>query len=100
MVVARNHRTRYGEIDVIACDGRAIVFAEVKTRRGGNGSRGRSPLESVGEEKQEQVRRMARAWLAETPERPRRAELRFDAIGVTLDPAGELVALEHLEGAF
>jgi putative endonuclease len=95
-VVARNHRTRYGEIDVIACDGRALVFAEVKTRRGGD----RSPLESVGEEKQEQVRRMARAWLAETRERPRRGELRFDAIGITLDAAGGLLALEHVEGAF
>jgi putative endonuclease len=99
-VVARNHRTRYGEIDVIACDGRALVFAEVKTRRGGNVSPNRSPLESVDDEKQEQVRRMARAWLAETPERPRRSELRFDAIGVTLDAAGDLVALEHVEGAF
>jgi hypothetical protein len=28
------------------------------------------------------------------------SELRFDAIGVTIDPTGQLVALEHLEGAF
>jgi hypothetical protein len=26
--------------------------------------------------------------------------VRFDAIGVTLDPSGRLVSLEHLEGAF
>jgi putative endonuclease len=95
-VVARNHRTRYGEIDVIACDGRTLVFAEVKTRRGPS----RSPLESVGDEKQVQVRRMARAWLAEAGERPHRRELRFDAIGVTLSAGGRLLALEHVEGAF
>jgi putative endonuclease len=95
-VVARNHRTRYGEIDVIACDGRTLVFAEVKTRCGG----GHSPLESVGEEKQAQVRRMARAWLGSVRERPPSRELRFDAIGIALSPGGRLLALEHIEGAF
>ncbi|MCW3062894.1 MAG: YraN family protein [Solirubrobacterales bacterium] len=95
-VIARNHRTRYGEIDVIASDGRTLVFAEVKTRRGAS----RSPLESVREGKQGQVRRMASAWLAEDHDRPRTRELRFDAIGVALDTRGRLVALEHVEGAF
>ena len=95
-VIARNHRTRFGEIDVIACDGRTLAFVEVKTRR----SASRSPLESVDEAKQAQVRRMAAAWLAEAHERPRTRELRFDAIGVALDGAGRLVALEHVEGAF
>ena len=33
-------------------------------------------------------------------DRPRTPELRFDAIGVTIDARGVLVALEHLEGAF
>jgi putative endonuclease len=95
-VIARNHRTRYGEIDVIAQDRHTLVFAEVKTRR----SARRSPLESVHEDKQAQVRRMAVAWLAEGHPRPRTRELRFDAIGVALDAAGSLVALEHVEGAF
>jgi putative endonuclease len=95
-VLARNHRTRFGEIDVIACDGHALVFVEVKTRRGG----GHTPLESVGEEKQAQVRRMARAWLGSVRERPSSRELRFDAIGIALSPGGRLLALEHIEGAF
>jgi putative endonuclease len=43
---------------------------------------------------------MAVAWLQEQRERPRSAELRFDAIGVTIDACGRLVALEHLEAAF
>jgi putative endonuclease len=30
-VVGRNWRTRFGEIDIIALDGEAIVFVEVKT---------------------------------------------------------------------
>ena len=97
-IVARNHRTRFGELDLIVCDGRTLVFAEVKTRRGAEP--GRSPLESVRDGKQTRVRRMARAWLADTPDRPRTRELRFDAIGVTLTPDGRLLALEHVEAAF
>jgi putative endonuclease len=97
-LVAANHRTRHGEIDLIVCDGRALVFVEVKTRRPAR--RTGSPLEAVSPAKQAQVRRMARAWLAEHRDRPRVAELRFDAIGVTLDATGRLLSLEHLEGCF
>ena len=31
-IVARNHRTRSGEIDIIARDGDTLVFVEVKAR--------------------------------------------------------------------
>jgi putative endonuclease len=96
-VVTRNHRTRFGELDLVAFDGTTLVFCEVKTRRAGPGS---SPWDALGEGKQGQVRRMAAAWLAETVDRPRAPELRFDAIGVTVDARGALVALDHLEGAF
>ena len=41
-----------------------------------------------------------RQWLAERTDRPHVPELRFDAIGITIDARGRLVALEHLEGAF
>ena len=43
---------------------------------------------------------MAAAWLAAVKDRPFGAELRFDAVGVTVDERGELVRLDHLEGAF
>ena len=32
-LVARNHRTRYGELDLVVFDGTSLVFVEVKTRR-------------------------------------------------------------------
>ncbi|MEA2272832.1 MAG: putative endonuclease [Solirubrobacteraceae bacterium] len=95
VIVDANFRTRYGELDLVASNGRALVFCEVKTRRAGGGS----PFESLHVHKQRQVRRMAREWLS-APGRPRGRDLRFDAIGVTVDAAGRLVALEHLEGAF
>ncbi|MDQ4042177.1 MAG: YraN family protein [Actinomycetota bacterium] len=97
-LVARNHRTRWGEIDLIVHDGTTLVFVEVKTRRA-TGS-GRGPWEALHARKQAQVRRMAAAYLAEVDERPRASELRFDAVGVVIDPQGRLVRLDHLEAAF
>jgi putative endonuclease len=97
-VLARNHRTRFGELDLVLRDdaSRVIVFVEVKTRRLGAGE----PFDNLHEAKRGQVRAMARAWLSEVRDRPWAAELRFDAVGVTLDPRGELVRLDHLEAAF
>ena len=95
-IVARNHRTRFGEIDLVAADDETLVFCEVKTRRAGSGT----PWEALDDRKRKQVRTMGAAWLAETHERPRTAELRFDAVGVIVDARGALVELVHLEGAF
>ncbi len=85
-----------GEIDLIAADDRRIVFCEVKTRRAG----ACGPFEGLREAQCRRLRRMAAAWLQEQRQRPRTPDLRFDAIGVTIDAHGRLVALEHLEGAF
>lgn len=93
----RNYRTRFGELDLILHDGATLVFAEVKTARGGARV---TPFDRLHAAKQLQVRRIARAWLHERGGRPRAAEVRFDAVAVTLDHAGRLLALEHLEGAF
>lgn len=97
-ILERNYRTRWGELDIVACDGHALIFCEVKTRRlpcvGGQ------PLEAVNGAKRTRLRKMAGRWLIERSERPHCSELRFDAIGVTFDEAGRLVALEHVEHAF
>ena len=95
-VLARNHRTRFGELDLVLSDERVLVFCEVKTRRLGSGA----PWAALGSTKRTQVRRMARAWLAEVTQRPRCPELRFDAVGVTIDAHGVLVRLDHEESAF
>jgi putative endonuclease len=97
-ILERNYRTRWGELDIVASDGRTIVFCEVKSRVATRSNR--DPLESLHPRKRKQVRRMASQWLRDRPGRPRVIELRFDAIGVTLAPNGQLVRLDHLEGAF
>jgi putative endonuclease len=97
-VIARNYRTRYGEIDLVVFDGTTLVFAEVKTRRANHAGRG--PWEALHERKRHQVRRMAARFLIEVTDRPTSPELRFDAIGVLVDGQGQLVRLEHMEAAF
>lgn len=96
-LVARNHRTRFGELDLVVADDRTLVFVEVKSRRAGPAS---SPWDALTEAKQVQVRRMASAFLSDVSDRPWSLELRFDAIGVLYDGRGQLVRLDHLEGAF
>jgi putative endonuclease len=97
-ILERNYRTRWGELDIVAFDWTTLVFCEVKARRV-NGYAG-TALEAVNEAKRAQVRKMARAWLAERDERQFAQVIRFDVIGVTVDWRGRLLALEHLEGAF
>jgi putative endonuclease len=97
-ILDRNYRTRWGELDIVAFGGGVLAFCEVKTRRAAGTAGG--PFDAVGAGKQAQVRRMAAGWLAACRDRPYADVLRFDAIGVTFDGAGRLLALEHLEGAF
>jgi putative endonuclease len=97
-IIERNYRTRWGELDIVAFDGRALAFCEVKARRVLEGTV--DPLEAVRGLKRSRIRKMAGSWLIERTERPYADVLRFDAIGVTFDRAGKLLAIQHLEGAF
>jgi putative endonuclease len=105
-IVARNHRTRHGEIDLIAFDGHTLVFAEVKTRRvRAGGAPGRADAEpllaGLSPRQRARLRRLSAAWLASAGRRARFAQtIRFDAIGVTIDGRGALRRLEHIPGAW
>jgi putative endonuclease len=97
-IIERNYRTRWGELDIVAYDGETLAFCEVKSRRlrPGEGH----AFEALHTQKRSRVRKMAGTWLIERTDRPYAEVLRFDAIGVTFDPSGKLVSIEHLEGAF
>jgi putative endonuclease len=104
-VLERNVRTRSGEIDLIAFDGRTLVFVEVKTaraRRGGSDASGAVPPHGwLGRRQRVRLRRLAVAWLSEARRaRPTAATIRFDAVGVIIDSRQRLVRLDHLTAAW
>ncbi len=99
-LVERNARTRYGELDIVALDGRALVFVEVKAGRAGSAFGPERPVLGVGPRKQQRIRRLAVAWIRERRDIPRYAEIRFDAVGVTLDHSGRVTDYEHIKSAF
>ncbi|MGY1857381.1 YraN family protein [Modestobacter sp. SYSU DS0290] len=93
-VLDRNWRCRHGELDVVARDGDAIVFCEVKTRRGtGFGH----AVEAVTVDKRRRLRQLARAWLAAHDHHA--PDLRFDVVGVHVPVRGP-VRVAHLRNAF
>ena len=97
-VLERNARTRYGELDIVGLDGSVLVFVEVKALRGAGRERAAQALESIGARKRLQVRRLARAWLAERQAPGRYSSIRFDAIGVAVRPGS--VDVIHVPAAF
>ena len=100
-IVERNARTRFGELDLVALDGAALVFLEVKAGREDADFGPERPILAIGPRKQRQVRRLATAWMAERrPGLPRYDEIRFDAVGVSFDRSGRPTRYEHIEGAF
>jgi len=98
-ILARNERTRHGEIDLIACDGETIVFAEVKTRLAHSTAPPAPELRWPATRQQRRLRRLAHAWLAATrAKRPFAPQVRFDLVCVLLGDGQQLLALEHLPG--
>jgi putative endonuclease len=98
-IVERNARTRHGELDIVARDGQALVFVEVKAGRSGTAIGPERPALAVDARKQQRIRRLAAAWLAERPGAPQCRTIRFDVVGVTFD-RGRAVEVEHIRSAF
>ena len=99
-IVERNARTRFGELDIVARDGDTLVFVEVKGARSDTSFGPEKPILSIDFRKQRKVRRLGTAWMAERRDFPPFDDIRFDAVGVTLDRAGRAVEVEHIKGAF
>lgn len=94
VLLDRNWRCSAGEIDIIVRDGAAVVFVEVKTRRG-NGFG--FPAEAVIGRKARRLRQLAAHWLA-TAGVPA-GEVRFDVVSVLPQRFGA-ARIDHLRDAF
>ena len=94
-ILEKNYKNKLGEIDIIARDGREIVFIEVKTR---SASPYLSGMYAVDQRKQYHILRTAAQYLKDhhTGLQPR-----FDVIEVEVDrPTGELIGVNHIKAAF
>lgn len=76
-ILATNYRCPYGEMDIIARDGDAVVFVEVKTRRDRTFG---PPQESVTAAKREKLVEIAEAYLQENQGLPE--DWRIDVIAI------------------
>jgi putative endonuclease len=92
-VVARNVRTRFGEIDLICRDARGYAFIEVKTRRAGSFV---AAAEAVDARKAGRLALLAQSWLAHRGERDAVWRIVIAALTVSADgTALELVDLDR-----
>lgn len=91
-VVARNVRTRFGEIDLICRDARGYAFVEVKTRRAGSFV---AAAEAVDARKAARLAALAQAWLAHRGER--NAVWRIVIAALTVGADGTRVELIDLD---
>ena len=93
-IVARNHRSSVGELDLVAEDGQVLVFVEVKARRtdafGG-------AIHAVHQRKQEKLIKLAAQYLAHHHMKDRLC--RFDVV-LLQDMEAVAPQIEHIQNAF
>ncbi len=94
-ILARSHRNRLGEIDLIAREGDRIVFVEVKTRQS---SAHGLPVEAVDRQKQQRLTRAGLAWLKQRGWLNRPA--RFDVIAIIWPDDTSPPVITHYRSAF
>jgi putative endonuclease len=91
-IVARNWRTRRGEIDLVAIDGESLVLCEVRTRRAAS----IPPEESLTGKKQLQLARMGEAYVSATRWQ---GPWRVDVAAVELDARDVVTRFAYYEDA-
>ncbi len=78
-ILERNYKTRIGELDIIASDGRTLVFVEVKTRE--SIAYGR-PFEAVNYNKKRKIANVAMIYLKKLKDIP---PCRFDVVSIFIE---------------
>ncbi|HEV8440408.1 MAG TPA: YraN family protein [Methylomirabilota bacterium] len=94
-ILDKNFRTRAGEIDLVAKEGKTLVFVEVKTRRDLEGD---PPQAAVHTRKQNRLAKLAHGYLK--LKRIRQTPCRFDVVSVIFNDEGGVKAIRHIPNAF
>jgi putative endonuclease len=92
-ILERNYRTRLGEIDIIARDGRSLAFVEVKARKSTSFG---NPKWAVTPKKQMKISMVALEYLKRTGQS--NAKARFDVVTIIADKTEPHVEL--IQNAF
>ncbi len=88
-IIDRNYNCHFGEIDIVAWDGKSVIFAEVKARKDDKFG---LPREAVNVHKQQTIVRCAQYWLYRKKQTG--VPVRFDVIEILGDQ------INHIKDAF
>lgn len=94
-ILARHLDSRLGELDIVAVDGRTVVFVEVKTRATTDAGH---PAEAIDEQKQRRMTQAALAYLKS--HRLLNQSARFDVVAINWPDGSRQPMIEHFENAF
>lgn len=92
-ILERNFRTQVGEIDIVARDGKVLVFVEVKTRAYDDPT----PEEQVNPVKMHQITKAAKIYLNRFG--PTQPPARLDVVAIVW-PSGHDPIIRHTPDAF
>jgi putative endonuclease len=94
-ILARGLDSRLGELDIIAVDGRTVVFVEVKTRQSNDAGH---PIEAIDELKQRRMTQAALAYLK--AQGLLQYSARFDVVAILWPASSKRPSIEHFPNAF
>lgn len=94
-ILDRNVKARFGEIDLVAKDGRTLCFVEVKAA---TDLRCGFPEEWITERKKWRLSRLA-LWYLKLTHQPD-VPIRFDVVSILLEKEGKPIRSRLIQGAF
>lgn len=94
-ILARHFDSPLGELDIVAVDGRTVVFVEVKTRRSEDAGR---PSDAIDAHKEQRMTQAALGYLKSN--RLMGYSARFDVVAITWPDDETRPAIEHFKNAF
>lgn len=95
-ILKRNVRSKFGEIDLVAYDGKTLCFVEVKSAA--LDGRFLRPEEAVDRQKQRRLSRLASWYLKMTCQQD--VPVRFDVVSILTADDGSAAQTRLIKGAF